>query len=180
MDQRDSTGSFAHCRGDALHAAGPDVTHGEDARKTCFENKWGASQRPMGGHQVGLRYVRAGLHESLGVKGHTALKPTSIRHSADHEEHMPDVVSLDNTGDAVSPLDVLEVSVAFERNEIDVRVQHDRGALLNSSNQIARHRCRQTLRADEHMDPTGGPREEDRGLAGGIATPDDDDFFAAA
>ena len=72
------------------------------------------------------------------------------------------------------------VSVAFERDEIDVRVQHDRGALLNSSNQIARHRGRQTLRADEHMDPTGGPREEDRGLAGGIATPDDDDFFAAA
>ena len=75
---------------------------------------------------------------------------------------------------------MLQVSVAFERDEIDVRVQHDRGALLNPSNQIARHRCRQTLRADEHMDPTGGAREEDSGLAGGISTPDDDDFFAAA
>src|SRR6267142_6859941 len=178
MDQRDSTGALAHCRRDALHAAGPDVTYGEDARKTCFENKRGASQRPVGGHQVGLRYVRACLHEPLGVKGHTALKPTSIRHSADHEEDMPDVANLDNTGDVVSPLHTLEVSVAFERDEIDVRVQHDRGALLNPSNQIARHRCRETLRADEHVDPAGSPREEDSGLAGGVPTPDDDDFFA--
>jgi hypothetical protein len=30
------------------------------------------------------------------------------------------------------------------------------------------------------MDPTGGSREEDSGLAGGISAPDDDDFFAAA
>jgi len=55
MDQRDSTGSLAHRRRDALHAAGPDVTHGEDAGKTCFEHKRGASQGPVCSHQVGLR-----------------------------------------------------------------------------------------------------------------------------
>src|ERR1700731_5486601 len=112
MDQRDGTGSLAHCRRDALHAAGPDVTYSEDARKTCLENKRSASQRPVCGHQVGLRQVRAGLHDPFGVKGHTALEPTSIRHSADHEEHMPDVESLDDTGGVVSPLHTLQVSVA--------------------------------------------------------------------
>jgi hypothetical protein len=44
MDQRDSAGSLDHRRRDALHAAGPDVTDGEDAGKTCFEHKRGASQ----------------------------------------------------------------------------------------------------------------------------------------
>jgi hypothetical protein len=54
---RITSNSLAHCRRDALHAVGPDVTHGEDTRKTCFENKRSASQRPVRGHQVGLRLV---------------------------------------------------------------------------------------------------------------------------
>src|SRR6202047_4950961 len=53
---RITSNSLAHCRRDALHAVGPDVTHGEDTRKTCFENKRSestASARPPGRPALG-------------------------------------------------------------------------------------------------------------------------------
>jgi hypothetical protein len=78
-----------------------------------------------------------------------------------HGQGTKDMDHFDSIGSSVFRHCTCSRSVAFERDEINVRVQHDRGALLNPSNQVARHRCRQTLRADEHMDPTGGPREED-------------------
>ena len=81
----------------------------------------------------------------------SATQPSShagVRHGAGHHEHVPDVVRLDGAVSVVAPPDALEMPFAFERDDLRVRPQRDRGVVLDAANEVARHRVGQPVRRE--------------------------------
>jgi hypothetical protein len=68
----------------------------------------------------------------------------------------------------------------FEGDDLGTRLELDVGRLLDPADQVARHRNGKSGSPDQHGDASPGRRKKDRGLTGGIRSPDDDDVFALA
>src|SRR3954451_22487667 len=77
-----------------------------------------------------------------------------------------------------TPAHPLKAIGSFERDDLRLGAQLNRRALLDSPNEITRHRLRQPLRADEDVHAVRVLREKDRGLSRRITAANDDDFFA--
>src|SRR5262249_9651965 len=90
-----------------------------------------------------------------------------------------DVVALD-AALGPAPVDALEAAVAGERYDLGPRVQRDVRRLLDAADEVARHRGRQPVAADEHVDVRRLRGEVDRGLPGRVAAADADDVLAGA
>ena len=87
---------------------------------------------------------------------------------------------LDDPGLTVTALDALEMPNAVERHELGSRVNRNRRMVVDATYEVPRHRLCQGILANEQVDVPGGLREEHRGLAGGIASADDDDLLSDA
>ena len=74
----------------------------------------------------------------------------------------------------------LEMAVAFERDDLRMRMQRDGWVLLDASHEIARHRFGEPLRAHQHVHAPGGLGEVHGRLARRVAAADHDDFFVDA
>ena len=120
------------------------------------------------------------LMNPLLVERDASIEPAGVRHGARHHEHVADVVRLDVARPIVAPPDAFEMPVAVQRDELRSRPQGDRRVLLDSANEIARHRVRQAVLADQEVDVPGRLREKHRGLARGVAAADDHDLLAGA
>src|SRR5262249_32774541 len=78
----------------------------------------------------------------------------------------------------VAPADALETGVTLERMDLRARVDRDAWAVLDAAHEIARHGLGQTVRAHQDVDVPGGLGEEDRRLAGGVASAHHDHLLA--
>ena len=107
----------------------------------------------------------------LLVECEAAIQPAGIRNGARHHEHMSDVMGLDDARLVIAPLDAIEIPVAVQRHELGSRPQRDGRMLLDSTNQVARHRVCQPILADQEVDVIGRLREKHGSLTRGVPPP---------
>src|SRR4051812_46943712 len=109
VDELDADGSLANRGCDALHAVRPDVTDGENARATRFEQERRTLELPTG--EVFAGEILARPHEALFVERDAILEPPRIRARARHEEDVADGKRERLFLPRVDELDPLEASV---------------------------------------------------------------------
>jgi thioredoxin reductase (NADPH) len=119
----------------------------------------------------------------IAIVEHEAIpQPRRVRRRPRHHEHVPDRVGRALTGTLVEAGDTLELFGAIQADYLRLRSQLDVRRFLDTANQVPRHRVRQRLPTNEDVDLARLAREEHGGLAGGVATADNDHVlgFAAA
>ena len=128
----------------------------EQIRRPC--------QRPPGCRQILRRDIRTRLDEPFVVERDAPLEPACVRHGAGHDEHVADLMCLDAVIPVVAPGDALEMPVALQHDELCLRVQEKRRVVFDAANEIARHRVRQCLAANENVHAPGRLCKEHRSL----------------
>src|SRR4030095_5136332 len=108
---------------------------------------------------------RAGFDEPGPVEGDAAIKPAGIRHGARHHKHVSDVTCVDDPGSSIAPLETIEMAISVQRHELRSCPQRDLRMILDSTNQVARHRLTQDILAHEEMDVPGRLRENHGSLS---------------
>src|SRR4051812_31958447 len=72
------------------------------------------------------------------------------------------------------------MDVSFELHNLRSCSDLDGRSLFDTSNQVSRHACRETVGADEHMNPPTTPGEEQGRLTRRVAATNDDDLVCVA
>ena len=139
VDQMNGDCTFADGRSDSLYVPRPNIAHGEYARKTRFQHLRTAGQRP-GGLVSGTVEIASRENESFGVERDTTLQPFGSRRCAGHDENVSNGDCGDFAGLVIAPCDVLELRIAFERDDFGAVMNFDVGILLNALDEIAGHR----------------------------------------
>jgi hypothetical protein len=128
VDKMNSDCTFADGRSDSLYVPRPNITHGEYPRKTRFQHLRTAGQRP-GRLVSGTVEIASRENESFGVERDTTLQPFGSRRCAGHDENVSNGDCGDFAGLVIATCDVLEVRIAFERDDFGAVMNFDVGIL---------------------------------------------------
>src|SRR6185369_12087974 len=162
MNEGHRNRAFTDSRSHALQIPRAHVANGEDARQAGFQQERLPGHWPVRAFQVLLSEICSGFDESTVVTSDTAAEPRGIWYRADHREQPADGVCLDLACLVFTPFNSFQTIVTSERSDFGLSEQLDFRTLFDSSPQVARHRVRQTLPADEQVNAFRGLREKHR------------------
>jgi hypothetical protein len=152
----------------AFHRSGADVADSEDPRGARFESERLAIGRPRSRlHRVGSRQ-----DESVLVARNLRGEPVSRRFGADEDEEHPRIPSRCRAGPSIDDLDRLELFVSVRRDNLGSGFHPDVRLRCDLLNEVGRHARCQRLAPHEERHRTGVVGEEDGGLPGRVAGPD--------
>src|ERR1700676_5225412 len=127
--------------------------------------------------------MHAGHYKTGAVDGDAAaVEPAGGGIGADEQEQIVDVESAFFARKAAAPAHALKGATgrAFEADHLAVEHQLDIRRRLDALDQVLRHAGAEAAAADHHVNLAGMAREENRGLACGVAAADQDDVLVGA
>src|SRR3954452_13929761 len=173
VHEGDGHAALADRGGDALDRSVADVAAGEDAGHARLEQVGVALGRPA----ARRAHVRAREHEALRVERDLLGQPFRLGVGADEDEETTGVHAGDLVRLAVADVDRLQRALAVYGGHLDGEAHLDVPAARELVDQVARHARAGRRAAAQHRDAARVHREEQRGLAGGVARADDVDVL---
>ena len=169
VNEGDGHAALAHGRGDAFDRTEPDVAAGENARDAGLEEVGVAVEVPPARRS----HLRPGEDVAVVVERDLGRQPVGLRIGADEDVEPAGAQSFGFAADAIVDVDRLERNVAGRGGHLGVDERADVGARVELVDQVPGHALFQRCAAAEDGDGPGVGREEECGLAGGVARADD-------